>query len=98
MANYMLHFPAISDPETDDGTTGFAMALARDDFNLAAELFKTSNKPEGEIRRDIKLANDALLEMNRESKMAKVLTEAVEKYDVHLKGRAVRRQPNMSKE
>ena len=98
MANYMLRLPEISDPETDDGTTGFAMALARDDFKLAAELLKTTNKPESEKQRDIRLASDALLEMNRESEMARVLSEAIAKYDVPLLEQTVRRQPTMSKE
>ena len=98
MANYMLRLPEISDPETDDGTTGFAMALARDDFKLAAELLKTTNKPESEKQRDIRLAGDALLEMNRESEMARVLSEAIAKYDDPLHEQTFRRQPTMSKE
>ena len=98
MANYMLRLPEISDPETDDGTTGFAMALARDDFKLAAELLKTTNKPESEKKRDIKLASDALLEMNRESEMARVLSEAIAKYDDPLHEKSFRRQSTLSKE
>ena len=34
MAEYMISLPGIWDPEMPDGTTGFAMALARDNAKL----------------------------------------------------------------
>ena len=42
MARYMLSCADISDPETEDGTTGLTMALARDDTDLVEALLKST--------------------------------------------------------
>ena len=64
MAEYMLSLPGIGDPEMPDGTTGFAMALARDNAKLVEILLAYYQKyPEGraeERRRDIRIAEEAI--------------------------------------
>ena len=77
----MLQFPEISDPATQDGTTAFVMALARSDSVLAARLLKSSEgnaERHEERERDTRLARDALLENSLDTKMRKLLTDALE--------------------
>ena len=59
----MLSLPGIHDPKMDDGTTAFAMALARKDLDLIRVLM-ASNHPSDIDPRG--LAERAVLEMDRD--------------------------------
>ena len=73
MVEYMLSLPGILDPEMPDGTTGFAMALARDNATLVEILLAYYQKyPEGragERERDIRIAEEAILELDDKSQV-----------------------------
>ena len=81
MAEYMLSLPGIWDPEMPDGTTGFAMALARDNAKLVEIMLAYYQKyPEGradEKKRDIRIAENAILELDEESEVKIVLEKAL---------------------
>ena len=81
MVEYMLTLPGIRDPEMPDGTTGFAMALARDNAKLVEILLAYYQKyPEGraeERRRDIRIAEEAILELDDKSEVKTVLKKAL---------------------
>ena len=81
MAEYMLSLPGIWDPEMPDGTTGFAMALARDNAKLVEILLAYyQNYPEGradERKRDIRIAEEAILELDDKSEVKNVLKKAL---------------------
>ena len=82
MAKYMLSLPGILDPEMPDGTTGFAMALARDNAKLVevmlAYYLKNPQNRADERQRDIRIAEDAILELGEDSPMKSVLEKALE--------------------
>ena len=77
MAEYMLCLPGICDPEMPDGTTGFSMALARDNPKLVELLLSYYQKyTVGRIeekKRDIRIAEDAIMELDHLSPMKSVL-------------------------
>ena len=81
MAEYMLSLPGIWDPEMPDGTTGFAMALARDNARLVEILLAYYQKyPEGragERERDIRIAEEATLELDNKSEVNTILKGAL---------------------
>ena len=62
MVEYLLTLPGIYDAEMDDGTTAFAMALAKRDLELI-KLFMASNIPSHIA--PLKLARRALTELDR---------------------------------
>ena len=80
MVEYMLSLPGILDPEMPDGTTGFAMALARDNARLVEILLAYyQNSPEeraDERKRDIQIAVEAILELDDKSEVKTVLKKA----------------------
>ena len=47
MAIYLLSLPEMQDPAMEDGTTGFAMALARRDLHLIKAFLSSSGHPSG---------------------------------------------------
>ena len=81
MTQYLLSLPGIWDPEMPDGTTGFAMALARENAKLVDILLAYyQNYPEGRVaerKRDIRIAEDAILELDEESEVKAVLKKAL---------------------
>ena len=81
MAEYMLSLPEIQDPEMPDGTTGFAMALARNNTKLVEVIFSYYHKnPQSradERQRDIRIAEEAILELYEESQMKSVLEKSL---------------------
>ena len=81
MIEYMLSLPGIRDTEMPDGTTGFAMALARNNAKLVDILLAYYQKyPEGradERKRDIRIAEEAILELDDKSEVKNVLKKAL---------------------
>lgn len=81
MVDYMLSLPKIVDPEMEDGTTGFSMALAQSNTILTKKLLEFYRKHPKvrllERHRDINLTKHALLELSKDSKMGEVLEEAL---------------------
>ena len=81
MAEYMLSLPGIGDPEMPDGTTGFSLALARDNAKLVELLFSYYQKyPEERVeerKRDIRIAEEAILELDDKSEVKTVLKKAL---------------------
>ena len=81
MAEYMLSLQGILDPEMQDGTTGFAMALARNNTKLVELLFSYyHNNPQRRVderQRDIRIAEQAILELDEESQMKSVLVKSL---------------------
>ena len=77
----MLSLPGIRDTEMQDGTTGFAMALARDNTKLVKLLLsyyhKNPHKRADERQRDIRIAEDAILELDGDSPMKSVLKKVL---------------------
>ena len=77
MAEYMLTLPGMMDPEMPDGTMGFAMALARENAKLVelilAYYHKNPQNRRDERERDIRIAEDAVLELEENSPMRSVL-------------------------
>ena len=95
MVEYMLSLPGILDPEMPDGTTGFAMALARDNARLVEILLAYYQKyPEGrsdERNRDIRIAEEAILELDEESEVKIVLKKALSAMGHIMRGPAPRK-------
>ena len=85
MVEYLTGLKEINDPLTEDGTTAFAMALARKDLELI-RLFLHAKIP-SDID-PIKMATRAILEIdkhetdNRYADLGKVLCEGLKKYNV----------------
>ena len=89
MAEYMLCLPGICDPEMPDGTTGFSMALARDNPKLVELLLSYYQKyTVGRIeekKRDIRIAEDAIMELDHLSPMKSVLEKCLEDLEHSMK-------------
>ena len=96
MVEYMLSLPGILDPEMPDGTTGFAMALARDNARLVEILLAYYQKyPEGradERKRDIRIAEEAIMELDDKSEVKIVLKKALCAMGHIMRGPAPRKQ------
>ena len=73
MIKYMQSLPGIEDTVMEDGTTAFAMALAKGQCNVIKELLQSKRT------RDIKLARYALMEPMINDKMRQVLWDIVGK-------------------
>ena len=77
----MLSLPEIQDPEMPDGTTGFAMALARNNTKLVKVLFahyhKNPQSRADERKRDIRIAEEAIFELDEGSQMKSVLEKSL---------------------
>ena len=63
MVEYLIKLPGIHDPEMDDGTTGFAMALARNDTELIKILMESDHPSD---INPIQLSRYAIKELERE--------------------------------
>ena len=85
----MLCLPGICDPEMPDGTTGFSMALARDNPKLVELLLSYYQKyTVGRIeekKRDIRIAEDAIMELDHLSPMKSVLEKCLEDLEHSMK-------------
>ena len=85
MVEFMLSLPEIFDPEMPDGTTGFSMALARDNPKLVELLLSYYQKyTVGRIeekKRDIRIAEDAIMELDHLSPMKSVLEKGLEDFE-----------------
>ena len=95
MAEYMLSLPGILDPEMPDGTTGFAMALARDNAKLVEIMLAYyQNYPEGragERERDNGIAEEAILELDDKSQVKAVLKKGLSAMGHIMRGPAPRK-------
>ena len=82
MAEFMLSLPEICDPEMSDGTTGFSMALARGNAKLVEILLSYYHKhPERRVeerKRDIQIAQEAIMELDHQSPMKSVMEKGLE--------------------
>lgn len=81
MVDYLLSMPNIEDPEMEDGTTGFSMALAQSNIKMA-KIFLDFHRKYCQVRllerhRDIKLTRHALLGLSEDSNMRKMLEEVL---------------------
>ena len=63
MALYLLSLPGIQDPAMEDGTTGFAMALARRDLRLIKVFLSSRGHPSGICQEQ--LATNGVRELER---------------------------------
>lgn len=82
MAEYMLSLSGIQDPEMPDGTTGFAMALARNNTKLVELLLsyyhKNPSARSDERERDTLLSEYAIMELEKNnSQMKSVLKKSL---------------------
>ena len=71
MVRYMCSLPGIDDPEMEDGTTAFSMALAKGDCSLIKEFIPLKR------RRDIDLARYSLIEPKINKEVRQILEAAV---------------------
>ena len=65
MVKHMLSLPYINDPQMDDGTTAFSMALARKDLDLIRVLLASKHYSDID---HVGLAQRAVLEIDRDSR------------------------------
>ena len=81
MLKYMLRLPGVQDPEMEDGTTAFFVALARENCDMLRELLSSfHNNPKRrteERERDYALARAALSEPSLKPGAKRVLEEAL---------------------
>ena len=71
MVRYMCSLPGIDDPEMEDGTTAFSMALAKGRCDLI-KVFLRHKRP-----RDMKLALCAALEPNINANVKRALIKSI---------------------
>ena len=72
MVRYMCSLPGIDDPEMEDGTTAFSMALAKGNCGLIKEFIPLKR------RRDIDLARYSLIEPKINKEVMQILEAAME--------------------
>ena len=90
MVRYMCSLPGIDDPEMEDGTTAFSMALAKGDCGLIKEFIPLKR------RRDIDLARYSLIEPKINKDVIQILEAASIKNEGPIAGPSEGRDSQLS--
>ena len=81
MVKYMVSLPGVGDPKMDDGTTAFAIALAKGDLHLIRVLLASKLQSDIEHRG---LATRAILELEEDHEISELGQKYIDGLKYHL--------------